>query len=514
GIAPAGPTGRALTDLVRFDTGPVDPSVVGFAFVAIAGLALVLGRDWRLAWAGRAWFVALGFFAIVWAGDRHWISVGLPEAEVLLAPAACGLALAAAAGGAAFELDVRGSRFSWRQLASIAAAVLVVIGAVPAVAAATNGRWSAPESGLPRSLGFLNERAAGGAYRVLWLGDPRVMPVRGWALADGLEFGLSQGAVPGLDDQWPGKAERGVIKIKDALTLAGRDQTARLGRLLAPMAVRYVIVPNRIAPSFENVTRYPAPDAVLQMLAGQLDLRRVDVDEAVDVYENQAWLPGRAVLTGESSGAAGQTGFAPLVTTDLSGNGAALEPTSTPQRFIGTAGPGELFLSQSSSDQWELTLDGKEIARRPAFGWANVFTLDHGGQVELAYKTPVTRWVGVIVQLLLWLVALRLAWRAATRGAPSAEFDEMHDDFDGSDEANAAADPEPLTVAATPTATATATMTPGTSSEEFLREPRPIRRPTAIPAEQLGAHDLPWLRSDDDEPVGGTEVDAVDEEHQ
>lgn len=68
-------------------------------------------------------------------------------------------------------------------------------------------------------------------------------------------------------------------------------ETARVGEALAPAGVRYVIVPQRLAPSpFDTDVWAPSP-GVVAALDGQLDLRRVDFDPAFVVYENQAASP-------------------------------------------------------------------------------------------------------------------------------------------------------------------------------------------------------------------------------
>ena len=83
--------------------------------------------------------------------------------------------------------------------------------------------------------------------------------------------------------------------IGDALQIARQGGTARLGRLLAPMAVRYVVVPKRLATGEGAGTR-PVPASLTRALGSQLDLRVLPSDPAVDVYENVSWGGGRALL--------------------------------------------------------------------------------------------------------------------------------------------------------------------------------------------------------------------------
>ena len=61
-----------LGDLMRFHTGPLGGGPIGLVFLVVAALPLVFGRDWRMAWATRAWTLALTCWAIAWAGQQSW----------------------------------------------------------------------------------------------------------------------------------------------------------------------------------------------------------------------------------------------------------------------------------------------------------------------------------------------------------------------------------------------------------------------------------------------------------
>ncbi|MDQ1424030.1 MAG: hypothetical protein QOD72_1528, partial [Acidimicrobiaceae bacterium] len=107
--------GGSLASLVVFDTGPHALPFLAIAGYLAAFAALAVGRSWRFAWAVRAWAIILGLLAVAWAGQRGWLPFTLPAVEVLLAPVAIAVGLAAACGGAASELDVRSTRLTWRQ---------------------------------------------------------------------------------------------------------------------------------------------------------------------------------------------------------------------------------------------------------------------------------------------------------------------------------------------------------------------------------------------------------------
>ena len=161
GIAPAGPGTLSLGQILRFETGSIGAAPLGWAFLVVGALALVIGRGWRLGWAARAWTIAAVPFALTWVAARGWIDVGLPSADALLAPAAVGLALAAGLGIAAFEIDLRGYRFGWRQLASLIAAAALAVGVVPSAGRRVRGSVAGAAQRLRGIAEVHGERPAG-----------------------------------------------------------------------------------------------------------------------------------------------------------------------------------------------------------------------------------------------------------------------------------------------------------------------------------------------------------------
>ena len=190
-----------LGQVLRFNTGPVGHGPLGWAFLVVAGLPLVIGRGWRLAWAARLWVVAIVFFWLTWAGLRGWIPA-LP-AEVGLAPAAAALAGSAALGAVAFELDLPGYRFGWRQLAAAAAGVALAVSSVPMVIASGQGHWHLPSADASSVLGLmLTPDTRGGDYRVLWVGAPDALPLAARPLHAGLAYATSYDGEPDVTDLW------------------------------------------------------------------------------------------------------------------------------------------------------------------------------------------------------------------------------------------------------------------------------------------------------------------------
>ena len=410
----AGAADRGLAALLRLDVGPVG-SALGLALVGTALLALAAGREWRFTWAARAVTIALASLGLAWAVDRDWLGDAplLPPVEAMLAPVAAAVAWAAALGAVTFVRDIKGTRLSWRHPLAFLSLVAALVGVVPVLLASSGGRWRMPDSDLAL---YVPADPSGGDYRVLWLGDPRALPLPGWTITDGLAYGFSENGAPDLDDYWPGAPTRADELVTDALALAAEGQTSRLGTLVAPMSVRYVVVPNKGAPAAESVPSYPPPQNLLDTLAAQLDLRRIDVNDALVMYENVSWIPARAVLSPAAAQASTGAGFESLLGVDLSGSAPVLPEADGANRFTGEVPSGRVYLSDQADGRWELRVGGVIVERQPAFGFANAFDVATGGPATLRYKTPLNRPISVAVQALLWLLALRFVVVAAYRG--------------------------------------------------------------------------------------------------
>jgi hypothetical protein len=173
------------------------------------------------------------------------------------------------------------------------------------------------------------------------------------------------------------------------------------------MAIRYVIVPADQRPVDAGAARYPVPAPLTTTLSSQLDLHRVELGTSLVVYENTSRLPERAMLSATAAAASQQAGFASLAAADLGGTTPVLPGGERAGR--GSVGVGEVFLSVPLNSGWHLSVDGNVAGRRPAFGWATAFVVPAAGSAHLTYATSLARRLAVVAQVLLWLIALRVA---------------------------------------------------------------------------------------------------------
>jgi hypothetical protein len=236
-----------------------------------------------------------------WAVGHGWLGVPPPAAEVTLAPAAIAMALAAGLGLVAFRTDLPAYRFGWRQLASTAAAAAIALGTLPVLGAAVDGRWHLPAHDYRGQLSWMPDKRADGDFRVLWVGDPEALPLDGWHLDDGLAYGLSDNALPDVVDRWPGSDTGATRRTANAVVAARDARTTRVGRALAPSAVRYIVVVDRAAPTSDAPRFAGATDDIVRALAVQLDLKLVSSDRDEVVYENAAWAKRRGAVHGPRS---------------------------------------------------------------------------------------------------------------------------------------------------------------------------------------------------------------------
>ncbi|MGC8626031.1 MAG: hypothetical protein ACP5VR_00505, partial [Acidimicrobiales bacterium] len=412
-----GPAQRlGVSQVLRLQTGPFGGGALGWAVLVAAGLPLALSRSWRLEWAVRLWFVALVCMALIWVGSRGWLP--LPVPEVVLAPAGAALALAGGVGGAALEDDLRGYRFGWHQLAPAVGALAVLASAMPLFSWSRGGQWDQPVEGAESAYSFPE---SGGYYRVLWVANQGSLPMAPEGALGDLAFGTSFEGLPRASQLWGQTGTSQAFVLGRDLSWARQGETTALGRLLAPFAVRYVVVAS-------NATTGP----VVAALDAQTDLYQVGANPAYHVFQNADWAPWLWVSASarpnleRTLGASSQSwagafwlqqldlsGVQPLVAGQRAGGpGAVAEgvvegsPYGELRASLVVPSGGTLYMA-SSFGAWELDVDGRSVPARRAFGWASLWSLP-AGRYNVAVKPAGTlgRHLVDVFMLAVWVAAL------------------------------------------------------------------------------------------------------------
>jgi GT2 family glycosyltransferase len=425
GPPPAGDGGLGVLELVTFDVGNARAVLLAAALHVPVLAGVLIGRGWRFGWSVRAAFLVATFAWLAVLDDRGALPVRLPEPGILLVPVAVGVALAAGCVVASLELDVRGGTFGWRQPLAVVAVVAVAVGLVPALFTVGSGRYDTPRTTLVDLLGQLPDPEQAGDYRVLWVGAQEVLPPAPWSYRPGIGIAVTDGKGLDIGDAFASRPGPGSSEVVFALDAIATGTTTRAGRLLAPLAVRYVVVPLVDGAVSTDDDPVPPPAGLLDALGDQLDLAGVYSPPNFLVYENRAWVPVRSVLSAEGVEASRDAGAAALAQSDLSGAVAVMagaDHLSAAADATATAPAGStVHLAVPVATGWELVADGTEVAARPAFGTTVAYDLPAvaadpaGVTVSLAHRTSGAHQLALVAQLAAWLAVALAATSLSLR---------------------------------------------------------------------------------------------------
>lgn len=406
----ASPRDLGVLRLARFGVGPSAIGVLAVALYLPVLVTPLVSKGWRLSWATRALFLVVPFVGLAVLDDRGAIGPRLPEPAVLLAPVAVGVAIAAAVMVAVFASDVQAAGFGWRQPIGVLGVLAVAIGVVPGVASTFDGRFEQPKVTLADTLeNMLPSHPSEGDYRVLYLGNPLVMPVASWSFRDGVAYALVDDGSFDVTADWAGPPVLEDQVLRPAIDAAATQTTTRVGRLLAPLGVRYIVVPlvDRVASTTSNPL--PAPSGLLDALGDQLDLARLPSPAEVVVYENTAWLPTFSMLTGDAATASQEAGADAIVRYDVSGQQPVFIGADLARQVTGPVPAGLLNTSMRRDPRWSLSVDGVTVTPQPTFGFSQAYAVPADGTATFEYDTPATRTVWLVLQTIVWLALLAVA---------------------------------------------------------------------------------------------------------
>ncbi len=398
-----------LWGLVRYSVGDFWGGALSLGlFAAVIG-SLLLVRGVRATWALRgASLVAAGLLLAI-LDDAALIPAHLPEPGLLLVPVAFGVAMCAATMGAALTIDLGRGRFSWRQPIGALVGVAFAIGVVPASLNAVDGSWNQPSIALPQLLEQLPTDVESGDYRTLFIGDSRVLPGAPLNFGWGIAYSVINGAQPQLVDSWETPPTRARDNAVAAMYGIVRGQTSRAGRLLAPLSVRFIVVP--IVDGGQSTRDEPLaePRGLVEALSRQLDLRRRFTSPDLVVFENTAWIPVRSLLTAAGASSSASAGATSMIASDISGATPLPAVPSGHSRSITEVQPGTLYLAVPFTSRWTVTVDGVSVPVRPAFGLTNAYDITAAGTATLSYQPSALHRLLVLAQVAAWCVFVVLA---------------------------------------------------------------------------------------------------------
>jgi hypothetical protein len=413
----AGGRGDGVLELASLSIDGQVFGVLALALYVPLVAAVAICRAWRLSWAVRGAGLVVVFGAIAVLADQDLLGVAAPDPRLLLVPVALGLAVAVGSLAGGFGVDVLGRGFGWRQPLVVVAAAAAVVALVPGIVSVGDGQWGAPRTTVPTLVAAsLEADPAEGDYRVLYVGDPRVLPVPAREYRDGIAYALVDDGPLDLTDRWATPTTLADDVIVDALDRIADGTVSRAGRLLAPLGIRYLVIPTIDGVESTAADPIAVPVGLLDAIGDQLDLGQEFGPPTLEVFANRSWFATTALLTGEAAAASLAEEPGAIVQLPVTpwqplwpGSDRAAGTPPTPPAAVE---PGTVHVAVVEADGWHVELDGVELAARTSFGSTAAFDVAGAGTATLRFDEPTSRTVMIGLQVLLWLVALVAASRA------------------------------------------------------------------------------------------------------
>jgi len=387
-----------LGGLLRFAVGPNGGGALEWLLPCAALVPLVLARARRFGLAAHLAGIGLAALALALFVARGGAGTFAPDLMSTLAPLAVAIATLVGLGLAAFDEDLASLKFSWRQIVGILGVAAALVGLLPLLGSAGNGRWKMPITGYSDSLSFLNAPASMG-HRILWLGNAQAIPGSSWPVTTGLAWSTSQDGLPGSSNFFVPPSATASGAITDALHKVLAGQTAELGQLLAPTGVQAIVVVTAVAPTLTGIqTGAPAapPSTLIPALNQQNDLVRVPNGGGAVVYETTDSLARFSTRARPLPTSATSSSFGALVGwIPVSGNGSA-----------GMIGPRAhvAYVGSAPSSVFSVSSPLGSPTSSSAFGWAKTVTVSPGSASVTLQVLPVNALMN-IVMVAGWIVA-------------------------------------------------------------------------------------------------------------
>jgi len=375
--------------VLRFDTGRVGNTILVYGVLVAAVLPILVTRGARFAWATRWWGVVLLSFFAAWLVSRG-VLPNMSSPEVLLAPAALGVAMLVAWGGEGIRRDLPELGFGVRQPVAFVLMGVGVLGLVAPLVVLPAGRLGLPPTDWQKQLTWQPAEAEHGQFLDLFIGSD--VPGQPRRLGDQVAFLASGPGGPHLEDQWLPPGNPGVDQLREVAAAIADGRAPNPGRLLAPFGVRYIIVP----------TGNPE---LVSSLGRALDLKLTFPDDRKNgsIYENLAWRP--RVGTVDAPLPADTQGLAEM---------AALTPPRWVDAWMQSGradwqGPSGQVVAAALPDGsgFRLVADGRTVQPGTAYGWAMQFP-DTPVSEDAHLELDAGPWhlLAVLMAGVCWLVVL------------------------------------------------------------------------------------------------------------
>ena len=393
-----------FTQLARFDGGLLRFGVIALGLYIPVFVSVVVTRSNTFIWATRSLSLVVLTGMLIVAIDANVVNIAAPSFGQLSAIVACGLALGAGALASFVFDDELTLAYRWWKPVVACAVVASFLGALPAVSMAVGGSWNQSKTAIADLYTQMQDNPPEGDYNVVYVGRSEVLPVSSLRVSDEVAFAVADDGELTMRDRWV-KPNDLSSNVESALHAIIWRETVRGGRLLAPLAVRYVVVPQIDGGESTIEKPLPLPEGLLAALSTQLDFRRVYLASDLVIYENMAWVPSLSILDDNSSALSKQAGDEVLLSSELKST-MPIARVGDVASVATEVGASTVHLAVPFSNQLRLDVAGADVQPRVAFGGTTAFDVSDGGPATLKYNTPISQYLFIVVQLLLWLLVM------------------------------------------------------------------------------------------------------------
>jgi hypothetical protein len=393
-------TAPTLQEVVTFSIGRAQPTWWSWALLAGAVLPLLVVRGQRLIFATRLSVLAIASWALSAASAWHLLGQFSPTPMVVLAPAAVAVACLVGLALSGFEVELGDLSFGWRQLAVVTGLSFSTFAVLTMLVALPSGTWGLGAVGVDQSLDQISPHFATTGGRVLWLGDPRVLPVSGASVEPGLAYATTTSTVTSTWSSVPAGDPGAAVILGQAISSVLEGTTSTVGRQLAGGAIAYIVVVESAAPSTADLaigTPLPVPPALLQNLRAQHDLAELTSSGGLAVFAVTDALPLPALRTNPAPPGPVTAG------STLSGWTQVMTPAPDALSGKGPVAAGTVVVAAAPAGSLELAVNGTAQPHGVGPALSASFTSTAGaGELKVVTSPLVPLLVSAMV--FLWLL--------------------------------------------------------------------------------------------------------------
>ena len=181
----------------------------------------------------------------------------------------------------------------------------LTLAVIPVLLASFEGRWGLPEKDFSDTVPYLlGEEDVEGSLtdtptsRVLWIGDPSLLPAAGTEVQNGIGLALTDG-YPSVNDQSPYEESKSsvITGLRNSVIATLKGDISRLGEQIGAWGVSHIVLIERSAPIPYGDITIPLPDEYFPSFTRQLDLERVEgLNGSIEIFRNTAVEPIHAVV--------------------------------------------------------------------------------------------------------------------------------------------------------------------------------------------------------------------------